>query len=68
MKLKVRKQRYASTCDHANPRQCHAALNGKQLVHWYFMWHLEGTDGNPTDDGPWYSAREARAFRDSLET
>lgn len=68
MKVKVRRQEYFTDCEHANPRQCHA-LNtamsraGERWQHRYYRWHLEA-DGAPTDDGPFRSAREARAFRD----
>jgi hypothetical protein len=70
MRLKVRKQTYYTDCEHANPRQCHAintsaSHTGEHWQHRYHQWHLEGQDG-PTDDGPFRSAAEARAFRDGL--
>ena len=62
---RVRGQDYFSDCEHINPRQCHAIIGGDgRPRHRYRMWHIEGSDGQPTDDGPWYSAAEARARLD----
>lgn len=68
MTAKARRQAYYTDCEHASQRQCHAVntatlRNGERWQHRYYQWHLE-INGTPTDDGPFASAREARAFRD----
>jgi len=55
-RLRIQRQTYWTDCDHPEPRRCHP-IDGQ---HSYSMWHLVDPDGTPTDDGPWYSAAEAR--------
>lgn len=72
-KLKVQRQDHYTTCEHPNPRQCHAIVitdpraSGPRHVHRYWMWHLVDPETGPTDDGPFWSAREAREFRDATQ-